>query len=123
MCRSIKTLYNLDPPAADEEVLAAARQFVRKISGYPRPSRANEAAFAAAVDEIARISSRLLESLETHAPPRARPTVAGPQAAATAEAGAARREVPAPGPALQLEEGEFAARSPAPAAAGEGAGG
>jgi len=72
MCRSIKTLFNLDPPATDDEIVAAARQFVRKIGGFARPSRANEAAVAAAVDEIARVSSELLAALETNALPRNR---------------------------------------------------
>ncbi|MCC7022106.1 MAG: DUF2277 domain-containing protein [Thermomicrobiales bacterium] len=72
MCRSIRTLYNIEPPASDEEVRAAALQFVRKISGFTRPSRVNEAAFAAAVDEIADVSARLLASLETSAPARDR---------------------------------------------------
>ena len=72
MCRSIKTLYNVDPPASEEETHAAALQFVRKISGYRKPSRANEEAFAIAVDEIAAISWRLLGQLETTAPPRER---------------------------------------------------
>lgn len=72
MCRSIKTLYNVEPAANEEETRAAALQFVRKISGYRKPSRANEAAFEAAVDEITAISWRLLGELETTAPPRER---------------------------------------------------
>ena len=72
MCRSIKTLFNLDPPATEAEVRAASLQFVRKISGCTKPSRANEAAFAAAVDDIAVISLRLLGSLASSAPPRNR---------------------------------------------------
>jgi hypothetical protein len=68
MCRNIKTLFNFDPPVTSEEVHNASLQFVRKISGFSKPSKANEAAFAAAVDEIAAISSRLLRSLETSAP-------------------------------------------------------
>jgi len=72
MCRSIHTLYNVEPAASREEARAAALQFVRKISGYRKPSRANEAAFERAVDEIADISWRLLGELETAAPPRAR---------------------------------------------------
>ena len=72
MCRSIKTLYNVEPAANEEETRAAALQFVRKISGYRKPSRANEEAFEAAVDEIAVISWRLLGQLETSAPPRER---------------------------------------------------
>jgi hypothetical protein len=72
MCRNIKTLFNFDPPVTDEEVRAASLQFVRKITGFNKPSKANEAAFLAAVDEIASISSRLLDSLETSATPRNR---------------------------------------------------
>lgn len=72
MCRSIKVLFNFDPPAADEEIRAAATQYVRKISGFTKPSRANETAFAAAVDDIAAVSSRLLRSLESAAPPKDR---------------------------------------------------
>jgi hypothetical protein len=68
MCRSIKTLFNFDPPVTDEEVRAASMQFVRKISGFHKPSKANEASFAAAVDEIAACAARLLRSLETNAP-------------------------------------------------------
>ena len=72
MCRSIHTLYNVEPTASDEEVRAAALQFVRKISGYRKPSQVNEAAFEQAVDEIAAASSRLLDELVTAAAPRAR---------------------------------------------------
>jgi hypothetical protein len=72
MCRNIKTLFNFDPPATDEEIRAASLQFVRKISGFNKPSKANEAAFLLAVDEIARISHELLASLETNAPPKDR---------------------------------------------------
>ena len=72
MCRNIRTLYNFEPPATDEEVSAAALQYVRKISGYRKPSRANEAAFEHAVDAIAAASLRLLDQLETTAPPRVR---------------------------------------------------
>jgi len=72
MCRNIRTLFNFDPPATDAEIQAAALQFVRKISGYTKPSAANEAAFATAVDDIARISARLLASLETTASPKNR---------------------------------------------------
>ncbi len=82
MCRNIKPLFNFEPPANDEEVRAAALQYVRKISGFNAPSKANEAAFYAAVDEIAAASGRLLAALETHAPPRNR---------AAARARAARR--------------------------------
>ncbi len=72
MCRNIRTLFNFDPPATDAEIQAAALQFVRKISGYAKPSAANEATFATAVDDIARISARLLASLETTASPKNR---------------------------------------------------
>jgi hypothetical protein len=72
MCRNIKTLFNFDPPVTDEEVQAASLQFVRKITGFNKPSKANEAAFQAAVEEVAGISARLLRSLETTAPPKNR---------------------------------------------------
>ena len=72
MCRNIKTLFNFEPPATEEEIRAASLQFVRKVSGFNKPSKANEAAFLAAVDAIAAISSNLLNSLETSAPPRNR---------------------------------------------------
>lgn len=72
MCRSIHTLYNVEPAASEEEARAAALQYVRKVSGYRRPSRANEAAFERAVDDVAGITWRLLAELETSASPRAR---------------------------------------------------
>lgn len=72
MCRNIKMLFNFDPPVTNEEIRAASLQFVRKISGFARPSKANEAAFLVAVDEVAAASARLLHSLETAAPPRNR---------------------------------------------------
>ena len=72
MCRNIRTLFNFDPPVTPEEVRAASLQFVRKITGFHHPSKANEAAFNAAIDELARTSSRLLHSLETTAPRRNR---------------------------------------------------
>jgi hypothetical protein len=72
MCRNIRTLHNFDPPATVEEVEAAALQYVRKISGATKPSKANEAAFMRAVEEVTATSKRLLESLVTHAPPRDR---------------------------------------------------
>jgi hypothetical protein len=72
MCRNIRTLYNFDPPANEDEVRAAALQYVRKISGFTRPSQVNEAAFEAAVEDIARVSRRLLASLETTAAPKNR---------------------------------------------------
>ncbi len=86
MCRNIKTLFNFDPPVTEEEVQAASLQFVRKISGFNKPSKANEAAFLAAVDEVAAVSSRLLRSLETTAAPRNRE-----EEAAKAKARAAAR--------------------------------
>ena len=72
MCRNIRTLFNFDPPATDEEIRAAAEQFVRKVSGFTRPSKANEAAFARAVVEITAVTDRLLDSLATASPPRNR---------------------------------------------------
>ena len=72
MCRSIKTLFNYAPPVTDEEIRAASLQFVRKVTGFNKPSKANQAAFLAAVEEIAGVSRRLLQSLETSAPPRNR---------------------------------------------------
>lgn len=72
MCRSIKTLYNFDPPATDEEIRAAALQFVRKLSGYHKPPQGNMAAFMNAVNDIAAVSRTLLDSLQTSAPPRDR---------------------------------------------------
>ena len=72
MCRNIKMLFNFDPPVTDEEIRAASLQFVRKISGFTKPSKANEPAFMAAIDEVAAASSRLLRSLETNAPPKNR---------------------------------------------------
>jgi len=86
MCRNIKTLFNFSPRVTDEEVRAAALQFVRKITGFNKPSKANEASFLAAIDEITGISTRLLRSLETNAPPRDRE-----QEAAKAKARAAAR--------------------------------
>jgi hypothetical protein len=72
MCRNIKTLFNFDPPVTPEEVRAASLQFVRKISGFTKPSKANEAAFQSAIDEISGISERLLRAMETNAPPKNR---------------------------------------------------
>lgn len=72
MCRNIRTLFNFDPPVTAEEVHAASLQFVRKICGFSKPSKANEAAFLAAVERVAAVSAELLESLETHAPARDR---------------------------------------------------
>ena len=76
MCRNIKTLFNFDPPATDEEILAASLQFVRKLSGYNSPSRANEAVFNEAVEQVAVIARRLIDSLATTAQPRDRATEA-----------------------------------------------
>lgn len=86
MCRSIKPLFNFEPPATDDEIRAAALQFVRKVSGFNTPSKANEAAFDAAVDQIAAASRTLLSALETSAPAKDRATEA-----ARARARAARR--------------------------------
>jgi hypothetical protein len=72
MCRNIRTLFNFEPPVTDEEIHAASLQFVRKVSGFNKPSKANEDAFLAAVDEIAAVSKKLLNALETNAPPRNR---------------------------------------------------
>jgi hypothetical protein len=72
MCRNIRPLFNFDPPVTPEEIRAASLQFVRKVSGFTKPSIANEAAFLAAVDDIAAISARLIHSLETSAPPKNR---------------------------------------------------
>ena len=72
MCRNIKTLFNFEPPVTDEEVRAASLQFVRKISGFNKPSKANDAVFLSAVDEIAKVSKRLLVSLESTAAPKNR---------------------------------------------------
>ena len=85
MCRNIKILFNFDPPVTDEEVRAASVQFVRKITGFNKPSKANEVAFMAAADEIAKISSRLLRSLETNAPPKNREDEAARAKARAAE--------------------------------------
>jgi len=72
MCRNIRPLFNFDPPTTEAEIQAASLQFVRKISGFTKPSRANEATFLAAVQEISDVSRRLLEALETNAPPKSR---------------------------------------------------
>ena len=86
MCRNIKTLFNFEPPVTDEEIRAASLQFVRKLSGFNKPSKANEDAFLAAVDEIAAVSRKLLNALETNASPRNRE-----EEAAKARARSARR--------------------------------
>jgi hypothetical protein len=85
MCRNIKTLFNFDPPVTDEEVRAASLQFVRKISGFNKPSKANEKLFLDAVDEIAGLSARLLLSLETNAPAKNREEEAAKAKARAAE--------------------------------------
>lgn len=86
MCRNIKVLYNFDPPTTDDEVRAASIQFVRKVSGFTKPSKANEAAFNQAIEEISAVTARFLGSLETHAAPRTRE-----EEAAKAKARAAAR--------------------------------
>ena len=86
MCRNIRTLFNFEPPVTEDEIRAASLQFVRKLTGFNKPSKANEAAFLAAVEEVARVSSHLLRSLETNAPPRNRQ-----EEAAKARARAAQR--------------------------------
>jgi hypothetical protein len=86
MCRNIKNLFNFEPPVTDEEIRGAALQFVRKISGFNKPAKANEAVFLAAVDEIAAVSKKLLSSLQTSAQPRNRE-----EEAAKAQARAAKR--------------------------------
>ena len=85
MCRNIRTLFNFDPPVTDDEVRAASVQFVRKITGFNKPSKANERAFQAAIDEIAAISTRLLRSLQTTAPPKNREEEAAKAKARAAE--------------------------------------
>jgi hypothetical protein len=85
MCRNIRPLFNFDPPVTPEEVRAASLQFVRKITGFNKPSQANEAAFLAAVDEIAGVSEHLIHSLETTAPPKNREEVAAKAKARAAE--------------------------------------
>ena len=85
MCRNIRTLFNFDPPVTNEEVQAASLQFVRKITGFDKPSKANEAAFLAAIEEISGISARLLHSLETNAPPKNREEEAARARARAAE--------------------------------------
>lgn len=92
MCRNIKTLFNFDPPVTPDEIRAASLQFVRKISGFNKPSKANEASFLAAIDEVAAASARLLHELETAAPPKNRE-----EEAARAKARAAERFGPESG--------------------------
>ena len=76
MCRNIKTLFNFDPPATDEEIRAASLQFVRKLSGFNAPSKVNEAAFDRAIADVAKVARRLIDSLETIAPPKNREDMA-----------------------------------------------
>jgi len=85
MCRNIKTLFNFDPPATDEENHAASLQFVRKLSGFNAPSKANEAAFDRAIDEVSDVARRLIDSLTTNATPRNREEVAAAAKARAAE--------------------------------------
>jgi len=85
MCRNIKTLFNFDPPATDEEVRAASLQFVRKLSGFTAPSKANEAVFHRAIDEVAAVARRLIDDLETHAPAKNREAEAAKAKARAAE--------------------------------------
>jgi hypothetical protein len=85
MCRNIKTLFNFAPPVTEDEVRAASLQFVRKITGFNKPSKANEPAFLAAIDEVAGVSMRLLRSLETTAPPKNREEEAAKAKARAAE--------------------------------------
>jgi hypothetical protein len=85
MCRNIKTLFNFDPPVTDEEIRAASLQFVRKISGFNKPSKANEAAFLAAIEDVASVSTRFLRLLETTAPPKNREEEAAKARARAAE--------------------------------------
>jgi hypothetical protein len=85
MCRNIKMLFTFDPPVTPDEVRAASLQFVRKISGFNKPSKANEPAFLAAIDAIAAVSTQLLSSLETNAPPRSREEEAAKAKARNAE--------------------------------------
>jgi hypothetical protein len=85
MCRNIKTLFNFDPPATDEEIRAASLQFVRKLSGFNAPSKANEDAFDQAIDEVSAIARRLIDALTTSATPRNREDVAAAARARAAE--------------------------------------
>ena len=91
MCRNIKTLFNFDPPATDEEIRAASLQFVRKLSGFNKPSQANEAAFTRAIDEVAEVARRLIDSLKTGASPRNRDEVAAQARARSTERFASAR--------------------------------
>lgn len=94
MCRNIRTLFNFDPPATDEEIRAASLQFVRKLSGFNSPSKANERAFNRAIEDVAEIARQLIDSLATTAPPRSREEFAARARARAAErfGGAAGRQ-------------------------------
>jgi len=94
MCRNIKMLFNFDPPVTEQEIRAASLQFVRKVSGFNKPSKTNEAAFLAAVEEIAASSARLLTALETNAPPRSREEEAAKAKARNAERFREAQELP-----------------------------
>lgn len=85
MCRNIRTLFNFDPPATDEEIRASSEQFVRKLSGFAKPSKANEAAFERAVEDIFKVAHGLIDSLETASPPRNREVKAKKAQARAAE--------------------------------------
>jgi hypothetical protein len=85
MCRNIRTLFNFDPPVTDQEIRAASLQFVRKITGFHKPSKANEAAFQSAIEEITAVSGKLIRSLETNAPPKNREEEAAKARARAAE--------------------------------------
>lgn len=90
MCRNIRNLFNFDPPVSDEEIRNASVQFVRKISGFTKPSKANEEAFNAAIAEVTEVSARLLRSMETNAPPKSREEEAAKAKARSAERYGAR---------------------------------
>ena len=85
MCRNIKTLFNFDPPATDEEIRAASLQFVRKLSGFNAPSQANQKVFSKAIDDVAKIARRLIDNLDTTAPPKNREEEAAKAKARAAE--------------------------------------
>ena len=85
MCRNIRTLFNFDPPATDEEIRASSEQFVRKLSGFAKPSKANEAAFERAIEDVFKVARRLIDSLETSSPPRDREVEAQKARARAAE--------------------------------------
>src|SRR6202021_2524135 len=105
MCRNIKVLFNFDPPVTDDEIRAASLQFVRKISGFNKPSKANEASFLAAIDDIAGVSTNFLRSLETEAPPKNREEEAAKAKARSAERFGSKRKTPRESPGLDPEPG------------------